>query len=87
MVITPPGVDPVLIAALRADLTAADFTVAGVTALLGPMAAAALDRDLALPARRAAARQDAPAAVLVRLFTLGDPVDAAEVDLALPRTT
>ena len=84
MVITPPRVDSALIAALRADLVAAAFTVAGVTELLGPMAAAALDRDLALPARRAAVRLDTPAAVLVRLFTLGDPVDAAEVDRALP---
>jgi hypothetical protein len=40
----PPRVDPALIAALRADLLASRFTVAGVTELLGPLASAALDR-------------------------------------------
>ena len=54
------------------------FTVAGVTELLGPMAAAALDREQSLPAQRATAASDAPCATLIRLFTLGDPVDVAE---------
>lgn len=85
MTANPPlAADPVLVARLRADLTSSGFTVAGVTELLGPMASAALDRDQALPARRVAAASSDPRAVLVRLFTLGDPVDAAEVAAALP---
>ncbi len=80
----PPRVDDGLITRLRADLQASGFTVAGVTELLGPMAAAALGRDQALPAQRVAAGSADPRAVLVRLFTLGDPVDAAEVEAALP---
>jgi hypothetical protein len=80
----PPRVDGPLIARLRADLRASGFTVAGVTELLGPMASSALGRDQALPARRAAVGSTDPRAVLVRLFTLGDPVDAVEVEAALP---
>ena len=34
----PPRVDPALVPALRADLVASRYTVAGVTELLGPMA-------------------------------------------------
>ncbi|MGL5867139.1 MAG: DUF7059 domain-containing protein [Dermatophilaceae bacterium] len=80
----PPRADPDLVARLRADLVGARFTVAGVTDLLGPLAAAALDREQALPARRATTASDRPAAVLVRLFTLGDAVDSGEVDAVLP---
>ncbi|MBK9474959.1 MAG: methyltransferase [Tetrasphaera sp.] len=79
-----PRLDTDLIAALRADLTRADFTVAGVTALLGPMAQDALDREQALPAQRVTAARSEPCAALIRLFTLGDPVDAADVQRALP---
>ncbi|WP_377640212.1 methyltransferase [Oryzobacter terrae] len=81
---TTPRVDPDLVRDLRADLVASGFTVAGVTGLLGPMAAAALDREQALPAQRVTAASDSPCATLVRLFTLGDPVDLAEVAAALP---
>ncbi|MBM6401347.1 DUF7059 domain-containing protein [Phycicoccus sonneratiae] len=84
MTANPPRADAALVARLRADLTASGFTVAGVTDLLGPMAAAALDRDQALPAQRATDASDDPRAALVRLFTLGDPVDAPEVAAALP---
>lgn len=84
MATNPPRVDADLIARLRADLVAAGFTVAGVTTLLGPMAAAALDREQPLPARRAALASPGPAATLVRLFTLGDPVDLADVEDAFP---
>lgn len=80
----PPRPDADLIARLRADLVASRFTVAGVTALLGPLAAAALDREQALPAQRVTQHSDDPGAALIRLFTLGDPVDAAEVQRALP---
>ena len=81
---TTPRVDPDLVSALRADLVASGFTVAGVTELLGPMAAAALDREQSLPAQRVTAASSTPCATLVRLFTLGDPVDLAEVAAALP---
>ncbi len=84
MTANPPRADADLVALLRADLTASGFTVAGVTTLLGPMAAAALDRDQALPAQRVTATTPTPSAALVRLFTLGDPVDTTEVDAALP---
>ncbi|MBM6404597.1 methyltransferase [Phycicoccus sp. CSK15P-2] len=84
MTTSPPRVDDVLLARLRADLMASGFTVEGVTGLLGPMAAGALDRDQALPAQRVTAASDDPRAALVRLFTLGDPVDATEVAAALP---
>src|SRR6188472_394204 len=84
MTATTPRVDLALLAALRADLVASRYTVAGVTELLGPMATAALDRDQALPAQRATAASTAPGATLVRLFALGDPVDLAEAAAALP---
>ena len=79
-----PRLDENLIARLRADLAAADFTVTGVTDALGPMASAALLREQPLPARRVAGASTAPVATLIRLFTLGDPVDLAEVERALP---
>ena len=84
MTATTPRVDPGLVAALRADLLASRFTVEGVTDLLGPMAAAALEREQALPAQRVTARSSEPGATLVRLFTLGDPVEVAEAAAALP---
>ena len=80
----PPRVDPALVPALRADLVASRYTVAGVTELLGPMALAALDRDQALPAQRVTAAATTTGATLVRLFALGDPVDIAEAAAALP---
>jgi len=45
-----PVVDTALLAALRADLGAADFTLDAVAASLGPVAVAALRREQALPA-------------------------------------
>ncbi len=80
----PPRIDPDLIGRLRADLMASRFTVDDVTALLGPLATAALAREQALPAQRVTAASTEPCATLVRLFTLGDPVDAAEAQAALP---
>ncbi len=84
MTANPPRADAALVTRLRSDLMASGFTVGGVTDLLGPMAAAALDRDQALPAQRATVASADPRAALVRLFTLGDPVDATEVEAALP---
>ncbi len=79
-----PVVDEDLVARLRSDLTAADFTVTGTLDVLGPLASGALGREQPLPARRVASASATPAATLIRLFTLGDPVDVAEVDRALP---
>lgn len=84
MATNPPRVDTDLIALLRADLASSDFTVDGVTDLLGPMATAALDREQSLPARRVALDRPGPAATLVRLFTLGDPVDLADAERSFP---
>ncbi|MEW1954450.1 methyltransferase [Terrabacter sp. NPDC080008] len=86
-----PVVDERLLALLRADLTAAAFTVDGVADRLGTVASAALHREQPLPALLAtdpsggpsAARQDA-CGVLIRLFTLGRPVGAAALADALP---
>ena len=80
-----PTLHPELIAALRDDLAEASYTVASVTDLLGPVAAAALSRDQALPAERITRASANPVAVLVRLFALGDPVEQALVASALPR--
>lgn len=79
-----PRVDAELVAALRIDLESAGYTVDGVASLLGPLASRALDREQPLPAQRVTAASDHPVATLVRLFALGDPVDAAEVAAALP---
>lgn len=83
---SPPVVDTDLLARLRADLVTSRFTVAGVGEVLGPMASAALDRQHPLPAERVTAQSDDPCAALVRLFTLGLPVDARDVQGALPTT-
>ncbi|HLS14102.1 MAG TPA: methyltransferase [Beutenbergiaceae bacterium] len=80
----PPDPGPGLIARLRADLSAARYTVAHLADLLGPVAVAALDREEPLPARLAARASDDPAAVLTLLFALGEPVTRSQVDRALP---
>ncbi|MGP9538523.1 DUF7059 domain-containing protein [Brachybacterium sp. AOP43-C2-M15] len=80
----PPRVLPEEIAALRADLTAASYTAAATEDLLGPVATAALRREDAVPARRVLAARAEPAAVLLRLFALGEEVPGAQVDAALP---
>ncbi|GAA4350147.1 DUF7059 domain-containing protein [Angustibacter luteus] len=69
---------------LAADL--APFTVDAVGDLLGPQASSALLREEPIAARRALRGDDRPLAVLVRLFVLGEPVAAAALDAALPRT-
>ncbi|ABS01976.1 DUF7059 domain-containing protein [Kineococcus radiotolerans] len=75
-----------LLAALREDLRAADYTVDGVGRLVGDVASAALDREQPLPALRATEGSAEPAAVLLRCATLGRPVTRAALDAALPRT-
>jgi methylase of polypeptide subunit release factors len=70
-------------APLRAALLAADYTTAGVDALLGPVAHAALGRGDLLPATRATAGGD-PLSTLVRLFLLGAAVPLAAASAAIP---
>ena len=92
--------DPALIARLAADLTAADFTVDGLTELWGEDAAAALHRGQRVPALRAGARRiasqsrDASADeavlrrfLLAKALVLGYLVDPAALDRALPTLT
>ncbi|MCB7135263.1 DUF7059 domain-containing protein [Cellulosimicrobium marinum] len=87
----PPGALEPAVDALHADLAGAGFTVDGVEDVLGPVAAAALHREQAAPARRvlrerAATSADHPAAALAALFLLGDPVPRRALDAALART-
>ncbi len=80
---------------LRADLAQSGWGVESVEALLGPVAAAALQRELRAPALRVVRRALAvgagdvagyKVAVLTALFMLGEPVGAAALETALPRT-
>ena len=83
----PRSDDPAALRELHTDLTAAGFTVDGVTELVGEQAMSAWSRDEAVPARRALERHchAAPAlATLASFFLLGDPVPAAALDAALP---
>lgn len=90
---TPPGAGlaPADLAAaaatLRDDLAEAGFTVDGVERVLGPVAAAALHREQAVPARRALRdRHGDPAAALATLFLLGGEIPRRALDAALART-
>jgi methylase of polypeptide subunit release factors len=76
--------DSELIARLRADLTKARFSVDRLDALWGSAAEAALGRGNRVPAERALAGNDDPAATLARLFVLGEAVSCAAADTALP---
>lgn len=82
--VPPPRADLDLVTRLRADLATAGYTVEGVSALLGPLAADALAREQVLPAQRATGASDSPVATLVRLFSLGDAVDEEQAGAALP---
>ncbi|TPW95283.1 methyltransferase, partial [Schumannella luteola] len=72
------------IPALRADLEAARYRVDRLDALWGADAEAALQRGNRIPAGRALAASDDPAAVLARLFVLGSHADEGELAAALP---
>ncbi|MGN6325255.1 class I SAM-dependent methyltransferase [Pseudolysinimonas sp.] len=77
--------DHALIARLRADLTAAHYTVDRLEALWGPEAEAALERGDRVPARRALAGHRAdPAATLATAFVLGLPIAESDLAAALP---
>lgn len=79
--------DPDLITALRADFDDARFTVEGLEAAWGPVAAEALGRDDPVPALLELDRRPAsPAGTLGALFVLGAPRPRQEVERALPRT-
>lgn len=73
--------------ALREDLLRSAYTADAVAELLGPVAAAALARDQRLPARRRLAGVSGPLATLVRLFSLGDEVSAADAAQAFAGVT
>ncbi len=68
---------------LRADLTAANFTVDALTDLWGADAAAALHRGQRVPALRALA-SPSPLATLAQVFVLSLPVTAEQLAAALP---
>ncbi|BCJ29856.1 DUF7059 domain-containing protein [Actinocatenispora sera] len=71
-------------ARLRADLLAADFTDAGLTARLDAGTAGAVRRGEAARVRRRLATADDPLAVLVRLFLAGARVPVPVAAAALP---
>ncbi len=79
-----PAADPRLLRALRTDLEAAGYTVDGVAAVLGPVAASALHREQRLPADLATRDGARALQVLLRLFALGFPVAWDDADRALP---
>jgi len=79
-----PVADTTVLTGLAEDLTV--FAVDAARAAMGTTAAAALDRDDPVPARRALRGSSVPAAVLARLFLLGVPVARRQLDAALPRT-
>ena len=92
-----PAIDPRLLPLLRTDLEGAGYTVDGVEDFLGPLAAAALHREQAVPALRVAraalddatgatssGRKKDPRAVLAALFLLGLEVRRAALAAALP---
>ncbi|MCI9889202.1 methyltransferase [Micrococcales bacterium 31B] len=70
------------LAALRHDL--AEFTVAAVTACLGEVANEALLREQAVPALLVTEGRTDLASLLVRLFTLGQPVALGDLEPHLP---
>jgi methylase of polypeptide subunit release factors len=87
-----PGADarlldlPRLLDLLRADLGSADFTVTHLDELWGADAASALHRAHRVPAIRALDRVPGfdAAAVLARVFVLGQPIDGDSLARALP---
>jgi SAM-dependent methyltransferase len=81
----PPRGDASDVAALRTDLAESGYTVEGIEAVLGPVAADALDREQAVPARGVVRGRPEPAAVLLSAFVLGEAARRRDVDAALPR--
>lgn len=84
---SPRSQEPRAVLDLHRDLTDSNFTVDGVTDLLGDRAMDAWLREQPVPARVALDRVGATQprlAAMIALFLLGDPVPAAAVDTALP---
>lgn len=79
--------DDVLIRKLRADLVAAGWGASTIERMLSPMARAALDRDQFVPAAMELESNATPAAVLTRLFVLGEAVERSEAHSVLPQLT
>ena len=76
--------DAALVAALRDDLTAAEYTADAVRAAWGPLADAATGRGLLGPALRALDARDDALATLSRLLFLGSAASVTAVERALP---
>jgi SAM-dependent methyltransferase len=72
-----------VVARLRGALADAEFTVSGVTGLIGPDAHQALARNETTPALRRS-RDGSPLATLTRLWLLQAPVARESLDVALP---
>lgn len=83
----PLKLDPVKIESLRNDLQSAGWDVASLTRLLSPLALAALDREQCGPARVELREAEEPAALLTRLFLLGESVPPDRAALAFPSLT
>ena len=84
-----PTLAPELIAALRADLTAARWLVSDVNALVSEVALGALGRDQRVPALAELADispddEAFPRAILTRLFMLGTQENADDLTLVFP---
>jgi methylase of polypeptide subunit release factors len=73
-----------LIARLRDDLFAAEYTADTVESLWGPDAASALRRGQREPARRAVSSAASPAGTLATVFVLGLDASVADLGAALP---
>lgn len=69
--------------ALAQRLAAVNYTVDGVQDLLGPVAAAALERDAITPAQGVLTGDDSPLSVVVRVFLLGETVSPSLVEDAV----
>ncbi|TDD70493.1 methyltransferase domain-containing protein [Jiangella aurantiaca] len=72
------------VARVRDALAAAGYTVDGVRHLLGPRAAAALDRNETTPGRLAVGGRDDAPALLARLWSLQAPVERRLLERVLP---
>ncbi|MGM7699350.1 class I SAM-dependent methyltransferase [Microbacterium sp. A84] len=81
----PPTPDPSLVAALSADLDAADFRSEPLRQLWGEEADDAIARGVREPLLRAIHGDDGALATLGRFFVLGMPQPSALVAAALPR--
>lgn len=79
-----PTPDPLLVAALRADLTAAGYTADAVRHAWGALADEAIGHGLHGPALAALGERTDALAVLCRVLFLGARVPAAALDAALP---